>query len=111
MFVYMYDKLCNQRNSFFFISTDIFIGAITSLAFERRGKQVDSKNIDNNRVLLQFKFPLNEIVVDFYDSLKSISSGYASFDYEESGFETSNVVKVNVTNWKFVFLFKVIFIF
>ena len=65
-----------------------------SLAMDRRGVQVDSKNIDNSRVMIQFKFPLNEIVVDFYDALKSLSSGYASFDYEENGFESSDIVKV-----------------
>lgn len=70
------------------------MGPIISLANDRRGIQVDSKNIDNTRVMMQFKLPLNEIAVDFYDSLKCISSGYASFDYEESGYEPSNLVKV-----------------
>ena len=70
------------------------MGPIMSLAMDRRGVQVDSKNIDNSRVMIQFKFPLNEIVVDFYDALKSLSSGYASFDYEENGFESSDIVKV-----------------
>ena len=44
--------------------------------------------------MMQFKFPLNEIAVDFYDALKSLSSGYASFDYEEDGFQESDIVKV-----------------
>lgn len=70
------------------------MGAIISLAIERRGLQVDSRNIDNTRIMMQFKLPLNEIAVDFYDSLKCVSSGYASFDYEESGYEPSDLVKV-----------------
>ena len=45
---------------------------------------------------MQFKLPMNEIAVDFYDALKSISSGYASFDYEENGYEPSDIVKVFV---------------
>ncbi len=65
-----------------------------SLCLDRRGKQVDSQNIDNSRVMLKFKLPLNEIAVDFYDSLKSITSGYASFDYEEIESQSSNIVKV-----------------
>jgi len=43
---------------------------------------------------MQFKLPLNEIAVDFYDALKSVSSGYASFDYEENGYQQSDIVKV-----------------
>lgn len=51
---------------------------------------------------MHYKLPLNEIVVDFYDILKSLSSGYATFDYEEIGFEPSHLVKVRVNT--FVFL-------
>ena len=67
-----------------------------SLAIERRGVQIDSKNIDNSRIIMQFKLPMNEIAVDFYDALKSVSSGYASFDYEERGYEQSDIVKVSL---------------
>lgn len=74
------------------------MGPIMSLALDRRGVQVDSKNVDSSRVMMQFKFPLNEIAVDFYDALKSLSSGYASFDYEEDGFEASDIVKVFQTH-------------
>lgn len=77
-----------------FFSSDVYVGAILSLCLERRGVQVDSRNIDNTRVIMKFKLPLNEIAVDFYDVLKSISSGYASFDYEESDYQASNIVKV-----------------
>lgn len=65
-----------------------------SLCMEKRGVHKSGSNIDNYRVMLQFTFPLNEIVMDFHDMLKSISSGYASFDYEHIGFEPSNIVKV-----------------
>ncbi|XP_057366603.1 translation factor Guf1, mitochondrial-like [Daphnia carinata] len=78
------------------ITPDIYMGPIMSLALDRRGVQVDSKNVDNSRVMMQFKFPLNEIAVDFYDALKSLSSGYASFDYEEDGFEASDIVKLHI---------------
>jgi translation elongation factor EF-4 len=75
-------------------SADVYFGPIMSLALDRRGVQIDSKNIDNSRIMMQFRFPLNEIAVDFYDALKSLSSGYASFDYEEDGFQESDIVKV-----------------
>lgn len=63
---------------------------------DRRGLQLDSKSIDPQlgRTLITFRLPLIEIVVDFYDKLKSITSGYASFDYEEIGYEPSSLVKV-----------------
>lgn len=83
-----------KEKALYFYPADIYMGPIMSLALDRRGIQIDSKNIDNSRVMVQFKFPLNEIAVDFYDALKSLSSGYASFDYEESGFEASDIVKV-----------------
>lgn len=72
----------------------MFMGEIIGLCVERRGVQKDSKNIDSDRLLMTFKLPLNEIVVDFYDKLKSLTSGYASFDYEELGYEPSSLVKV-----------------
>lgn len=61
---------------------------------ERRGIQRSATNIDNNRVMLQYDLPLNEVLVDFHDNLKNISSGYASFDYEDNGYQSSSVVKV-----------------
>ncbi|XP_046437702.1 translation factor Guf1, mitochondrial-like [Daphnia pulex] len=78
------------------ITPDVYFGPIMSLALDRRGVQIDSKNIDNSRIMMQFRFPLNEIAVDFYDALKSLSSGYASFDYEEDGFQESDIVKLNL---------------
>lgn len=75
--------------------TDTYLGPVLSLCMERRGTQQSSINIDNHHVMMQFLLPLNEIVVDFHDNLKSISSGYASFDYEEYGFVPSKLVKVS----------------
>lgn len=78
------------------ITPDTYLGSIMTLCLEHRGSQQNSKNIDNYRVMLQYVMPLNEIVVDFYDQLKSVSSGYASFDYEEYGYVTSKLVKLNI---------------
>jgi len=78
-----------------FSFTDTYLGPVLSLCIERRGTQQSSANIDNHLVLLKFLLPLNEIVVDFHDQLKSVSSGYASFDYEEYGFVPSKLVKVS----------------
>lgn len=65
-----------------------------SLCTERRGIQQNARNIDNERIMLTYELPLSEIVVDFHDTLKTISSGYASFDYEDAGYKSSPVVKV-----------------
>lgn len=70
------------------------MGPVISLCMERRGVQKSSTNIDNERVMLQFDLPLCEVVVDFHDSLKTITSGYASFDYESNEYQSSHVVKV-----------------
>ncbi|MBD3273627.1 elongation factor 4 [Candidatus Dependentiae bacterium] len=73
-----------------------YLGNILKLCQERRGEQTDISYLDENRVVLKYKMPLNEIIIDFYDKLKTYSSGYASFDYEELGFEASNLVKMNI---------------
>ena len=52
--------------------------------------------IDENRIVLQYLMPLNEVVIDFYDKLKSMSAGYASFDYEEAGYEPADLIKMNI---------------
>uniref|UniRef100_A0A8C6QZB8 GUF1 homolog, GTPase n=1 Tax=Nannospalax galili TaxID=1026970 RepID=A0A8C6QZB8_NANGA len=62
----------------------------------RRAVQKNMIFIDQNRVMLKYLFPLNEIVVDFYDSLKSLSSGYASFDYEDAGYQAAELVKMDI---------------
>jgi translation elongation factor EF-4 len=53
-------------------------------------------SLDEHRIMLQYRLPLSEIVVDFHDKLKSLSSGYASFDYEEVGYEKTQIVKLDV---------------
>lgn len=65
-----------------------------SLCMEKRGRQLSSKNLDQTRIVLKFALPLTEIVIDFHDRLKSLTSGYASFDYEDMGFEPASLVKV-----------------
>ncbi|KAM9470909.1 translation factor Guf1, mitochondrial isoform 1-T1 [Clarias gariepinus] len=77
------------------ISPDDFTGKIMSLCQSRRAIQKNMVYIDDHRVMMQYLFPLNEIVVDFYDDLKSMSSGYASFDYEEAGYEPAELIKID----------------
>ncbi|KAJ9593292.1 hypothetical protein L9F63_015167 [Diploptera punctata] len=78
------------------ITPDSYLGPIMSLCIEHRGVQQNSKNIDNHRVMLQYLMPLNEIVIDFYNQLKSVSSGYASFDYEEYDYVSSKLIKLSI---------------
>jgi GTP-binding protein LepA len=73
-----------------------YIGAIMKLGQERRGIYNGMHYIDTARVEFDFEFPLGEIVLDFYDRLKSISRGYASLDYEMSGFRESDLVKLDM---------------
>ncbi|XP_030775241.1 translation factor GUF1, mitochondrial isoform X2 [Rhinopithecus roxellana] len=78
------------------ITPDEYTGKIMMLCEARRAVQKNMIFIDQNRVMLKYLFPLNEIVVDFYDSLKSLSSGYASFDYEDAGYQTAELVKMDI---------------
>ncbi|XP_023609383.1 translation factor GUF1, mitochondrial isoform X5 [Myotis lucifugus] len=78
------------------ITPDEFTGKIMMLCQARRAVQKNMVFIDQNRVMLKYLLPLNEIVVDFYDSLKSLSSGYASFDYEDAGYQTAELVKMDI---------------
>jgi len=73
-----------------------YLGNLIKLCEEKRGIQKDLKYMDEQRVILKYKLPLNEVATDFYDQLKSVSSGYASFDYEESGYEASDLVKMDI---------------
>ncbi|MCK4517773.1 translation elongation factor 4, partial [Candidatus Babeliales bacterium] len=73
-----------------------YLGNILKLCQNRRGEQKDMSYLDEKRIVLHYKMPLNEVVIDFYDKLKSASAGYASFDYEESGYEAANLVKMNI---------------
>ena len=78
------------------ISTTDFIGPIMTLCLGKRGELVKQDFISGNRVELVFDMPLGEIVIDFYDKLKSISKGYASFDYHLHDFRESKLVKLDI---------------
>jgi len=78
------------------ITTANYIGPIMTLCLGKRGELVKQDFISGNRVEIQFLMPLGEIVIDFYDKLKSISKGYASFDYHQAGFRPSKLVKLDI---------------
>ncbi|MFQ5579003.1 MAG: translation elongation factor 4 [Nitrospiria bacterium] len=78
------------------ITRDEYLGAIIRLCQERRGTQKDMKYLDVGRVMLTYDLPLNEVILDFYDRLKSLSKGYASLDYEFSGYQDAHLVKVDI---------------
>ncbi|HEY5599771.1 MAG TPA: elongation factor 4, partial [Candidatus Manganitrophaceae bacterium] len=78
------------------ITKDEFLGAILKLCQDRRGTQKDLKYLEVGRVMLTYELPLNEVILDFYDRLKSISKGYASFDYEFIGYKEAHLVKVDI---------------
>ena len=73
-----------------------YIGALMDLATNKRGVFVDMQHMDSNRTLLNFKIPLNEIVYDFFDRMKSCSHGYASLDYEPAGYQRADLVKMDI---------------
>ncbi len=73
-----------------------YLGNIITLLMSKRGSQDKMSYLNEERVLLEYYLPMNEIVVDFYDKLKSISKGYASFDYEPSDFKEGDLVKLDV---------------
>ncbi len=73
-----------------------YLGNMLKLCEEKRGVQQDLNYLDEQRVILKYRLPLNEVATDFYDQLKSLSSGYASFDYEESGYEPAKLVKMDI---------------
>ncbi len=76
--------------------TTEFIGSIMQLCQERRGRYISTEYIEATRALLKYELPLNEIIYDFFDALKSRSRGYASFDYEMKGYEESKLVKLDI---------------
>ncbi len=78
------------------ITPSEFLGNIMNLLVSKRGIQEKMEYLNEDRVLLEYSVPMNEIVVDFYDQLKSISRGYASFDYEPVGFREGDLVKLDV---------------
>jgi GTP-binding protein LepA len=78
------------------LTNDEFVGPILKLAEEKRGIQKGFEYVSTNRVLITYELPLNEIVLDFYDRLKSASRGYASLDYHFSGYKESRLVKLDI---------------
>ncbi len=78
------------------ISDANYIGPIMKLCLDKRGELIKQEYVSGNRVELHFYLPLGEIVIDFYDKLKSISKGYASFDYHISGFRPSHLAKLDI---------------
>lgn len=78
------------------ITATTYIGPIMTLCLGKRGELIKQEYISGNRVEILFDLPLGEIVIDFYDKLKSISKGYASFDYHSNGFRPSDLVKLDI---------------
>lgn len=78
------------------ITGSTYIGPIMTLCLSKRGELVNQNFIAGNRVEINFDMPLGEIVIDFYDKLKSISKGYASFDYHPIGFRPSKLIKLDI---------------
>lgn len=73
-----------------------FLGSVMELCQERRGTYKTMNYIEETRVVLEYDLPLNEIIYDFFDALKSRTKGYASFDYELKGYERSSLVKLDI---------------
>lgn len=78
------------------ISPQVYVGAIMELCQDKRGTFKDMKYIDGGRVVLSYDLPLNEVIYDFFDQLKSRTRGYASFDYELKGYVRSDLVKLDM---------------
>ncbi|MCS6892420.1 MAG: translation elongation factor 4 [Rhodovarius sp.] len=74
---------------------DDYLGPVLTLCNERRGRQVELTYV-GNRAMVVYRLPLNEVVFDFYDRLKSVSRGYASFDYQMDGYEEGDLVKISI---------------
>ena len=73
-----------------------YIGQVMDLAQSRRGELINMTYIDENRVSIKYKIPLNEVIYNFFDNLKSRTKGYASLDYEVTGYKVSDLVKLNI---------------
>ena len=78
------------------VTRDEFVGGILALSQERRGVQRGLQYLSSDRVLIEYDYPLAEVIHDFYDKLKSVSRGYASFDYELADYRKGDVVKLDV---------------
>ncbi|HCM91751.1 MAG TPA: elongation factor 4 [Lachnospiraceae bacterium] len=89
---YMEEPIVNAE----IMVTRDFVGPIMELCQERRGKYISMEYMEETRALLKYELPLNEIIYDFFDALKSRSRGYASFDYDMKGYEKSELVKLDI---------------
>ncbi len=89
---YMVEPIVNAE----IMVTTEFIGSIMELCQERRGRYLGMEYVEETRALLRYELPLNEIIYDFFDALKSRSRGYASFDYDIKGYEQSELVKLDI---------------
>ncbi len=89
---YMEEPIVNAE----IMVTSEFIGSIMELCQERRGRYLSMEYMEEKRALLKYELPLNEIIYDFFDALKSRSRGYASFDYELKGYEQAELVKLDI---------------
>ncbi|MBQ3899336.1 MAG: translation elongation factor 4 [Lachnospiraceae bacterium] len=89
---YMEEPIVNAE----IMVTKEFVGSIMELCQERRGRYISMEYIEASRALLKYELPLNEIIYDFFDALKSRSKGYASFDYDIKGYEKSSLVKLDI---------------
>lgn len=78
------------------MTPDKYVGDIISLCMKKRGTQKDMRYVSENRVVLEYEMPLSEVVIDFYGRLKTVSQGYASFDYEMIGYQKSDLVKMDI---------------
>jgi GTP-binding protein LepA len=78
------------------LTNEEYVGGILKLVEEKRGRQKNFEYVSATRVMLTYELPLNEIVLDFYDRLKSVSRGYASLDYQLAGMWTSPMVKMDI---------------
>jgi len=90
------DHIEEPRVSVQIFSPDTYVGPIMELCQERRGEYKQMEYIEGNRVLITYEMPLNEIIYDFFDALKSRTRGYASFDYEYIGYKEADLVKLDI---------------
>ena len=91
-----YDKIEEPYISAQIITPTDYIGNMMKLARERRGVFINTSYLDTNRVDMHFRFPLADVIFDFFDKLKSVSRGYASFDYELDGYQESDLIKLDI---------------
>ena len=90
------EEICEPMVKATILSPKEYVGTIMDLCQDRRGVFIDTKYITTDRVELHYRLPLNEIVYDFFDALKSRTKGYASLDYEMSDYEKSSLVKLDI---------------